>query len=226
MIIFDNVSKFYNHNSVALKDVTLEIRPKEFVSVVGSSGAGKTTFLKLLIREEEPSRGKIFLDGSGISDIDRGNLHVLRRRIGTIFQDYKLLPSKTAFENVAFAMEASGKSDEEIDEDVPQSLEIVGLKDKMHNFPHQLSGGEKQRVAIARAIVNRPDVILADEPTGNLDPINTWEIIKLLQKINELGTTVVLATHDKEVINMINKRVVVLDKGMVVSDKENGKYLV
>src|SRR3989338_3138210 len=194
--------------------------------MVGSSGAGKTTFLKLLIREEEPSRGKIFLDGSEISDIARGNLHVLRRRIGTIFQDYKLLPSKTAYENVAFAMEAAGKSDEEIDEDVPQSLEIVGLRDKMHNFPHQLSGGEKQRVAIARAIVNRPDVILADEPTGNLDPINTCEIIGLLDKINELGTTVILATHDKDVINSLKRRVVTLEKGKIVRDEKRGRYVL
>ena len=226
MIFFDNVSKIYGHGSVALRNITLRIEPKEFVSLVGASGSGKTTLLKLLIREEDPSEGAIFVDGLEVSAVAHRDLHHVRRRIGTVFQDYKLLPSKTAYENVAFAMEAAGKSDEEIDEDVPQSLEIVGLRDKMHNFPHQLSGGEKQRVAIARAIVNRPDVILADEPTGNLDPINTWEIIKLLQKINELGTTVVFASHDKEVINMINKRVVVLDKGMVVSDKENGKYLV
>ena len=150
----------------------------------------------------------------------------IRRRIGTIFQDYKLLSQRTAAENVAFAMEVAGKADAEIEEDVPQALELVGLGERMDNFPHQLSGGEKQRVAIARALINRPEVILADEPTGNLDPINTWEIIKLLQKINELGTIVVLATHDKEIINSIDKRVVVLDKGEVISDKKRGKYLV
>ncbi len=226
MIFFDNISKIYNHNSVALKNVTLRLRPKEFVSLVGSSGAGKTTLLKLLIREEEPTDGKIFLDGLEVTAVPKENLHYLRRRIGTVFQDYKLLSSKTAFENVAFAMEASGKHDDEIGEDVPQVLELVGLGDKINKFPHQLSGGEKQRVAIARALVNRPDVILADEPTGNLDPINTWEIIKLLQKINELGTTVILASHDKEIINAIDKRVIVLDKGEVISDKEKGKYLV
>jgi len=226
VIFFDNVSKIYNHNSVALKNVVLKIRPREFVSIVGSSGAGKTTLLKLLIREEDPTEGRIFLDGLEVTAIRRQQLHHIRRRIGTVFQDYKLLPDRTAYENIAFAMEASGKSNEEIEEDVPQILEIVGLKDKAHNFPHQLSGGEKQRVAIARALVNRPDVILADEPTGNLDPINTWETIKLLQKINGLGTTVVLASHDKEIINAIDKRVVVLDKGEIISDQERGKYLV
>lgn len=226
MIFFDNVSKIYNSHSVALKNVTLRIKPKEFVSFVGSSGAGKTTLLKLLLREEDPTTGRIMLDGFTITDLDRDHLHVLRRRIGTVFQDYKLLASQTAYENVAFAMEAAGRTDEEIAEDVPQVLELVGLKNRMDNFPHQLSGGEKQRVAIARAIVNRPDVILADEPTGNLDPIHTWDIIRLLQKINDLGTTVILATHDKEIINSIEKRVVVLEKGEVLSDQERGKYLV
>lgn len=193
---------------------------------MGASGAGKTTLLKLLIREEDPTEGKIHLDGMEVTSIPRKHLHNIRRRIGTVFQDYKLLSSKTAYENVSFAMEAAGRSDAEIEEDVPQVLELVGLKDKMDNFPHQLSGGEQQRVAIARALVNRPDVILADEPAANLDPINTWEIIKLLHKINDLGTTVVLATHDKEIVNSIDKRVIVLDKGEVISDQENGKYLV
>ena len=226
MIFFDNVSKVYSNNSVALQNITLRIQAKEFVSIVGASGAGKTTLLRLLLREEEPSEGKITLDGVDISSVRRRHLHHVRRRIGTVFQDYKLLPSKTAYENVAFAMEAAGKRDEEIHEDVPQSLELVGLADKADHFPSQLSGGEKQRVAIARALINRPDVILADEPAANLDPINTWEIIKLLQKINSLGTTVVLSTHDKEVINNLDKRVVVLDKGIIQSDKENGKYLI
>jgi len=226
MIFFDNISKQYNHHTAALRNVTLRIQPKEFISVVGSSGAGKTTLLKLLIREEEPSEGKIFLDGFEVTAVHRRDLHHVRRRIGTIFQDYKLLPDRTAYENVAFAMEAAGRRDEEIHEDVPQVFELVGLTDRMESFPHQLSGGEQQRVAIARALVNRPDVILADEPTGNLDPVNTWEIIKLLQKINELGTIVILASHNKEVINTIDKRVVVLDRGMVVSDQERGKYLL
>lgn len=226
MIFFDNVSKVYSNNSVALQNITLRIQPREFVSVVGASGAGKTTLLRLLLREEEPTDGKIMLDGIDVSSVKRRYLHHVRRRIGTVFQDYKLLPLKTAYENVAFAMEAAGKRDEEIHEDVPQSLELVGLADKADHFPTQLSGGEKQRVAIARALINRPDVILADEPAANLDPINTWEIIKLLQKINSLGTTVVLSTHDKEIINNLDKRVVVLDKGIIQSDKENGKYLI
>ncbi len=226
MIFFDNVSKIYNHASVALRNITLRIEPKEFVSVVGASGSGKTTLLKLLIREEDPTEGNIFLDGMEVSALAHRDLHTVRRRIGTVFQDYKLLPTKTAAENVAFAMEAAGRQDAEIEEDVPQVMELVGLYEKMDNFPHQLSGGEQQRVAIARALVNRPEVILADEPTGNLDPVHTWEIIKLLQKINGLGTTVMLATHDKEVINAIDKRVIVLDKGEVISDKEQGKYMV
>ena len=225
MIFFDNVSKIYGHGSVALRNITLRIEPKEFVSLVGASGSGKTTLLKLLIREEDPSEGAIFVDGLEVSAVAHRDLHHVRRRIGTVFQDYKLLPHRTAAENVAFAMEVAGRTQAEIEEDVPQVLELVGLAGKMDNFPHQLSGGEKQRVAIARALINRPDVILADEPTGNLDPINTWEIIKLLQKINELSTTVVLATHDKEVINKIDKRVIVLDKGEVVSDQERGKYM-
>ncbi len=226
MIVFDNVSKIYSNNSVALQNISLRIQPKEFVSVVGASGAGKTTLLRLLLREEEPTSGKIMLDGIDIATVRRRYLHHVRRRIGTVFQDYKLLPLKTTYENIAFAMEAAGKTDEEIHEDVPQSLELVGLSDKADHFPSQLSGGEKQRVAIARALINRPDVILADEPAANLDPINTWEIIKLLQKINSLGTTVVLSTHDKEIINNLEKRVIVLDKGVIMSDKENGKYLI
>lgn len=225
MIFFDNVSKVYNHNAVAVRNVTLRIEPKEFVSLVGSSGAGKTTLLKLLLREEDPTEGTIFLDGMDVTALTRDDLHRVRRRIGTVFQDYKLLPVKTAAENVAFAMEVAGRTDGDIDEDVPQALDLVGLSDRMDNFPHQLSGGEKQRVAIARALVNRPDVILADEPTGNLDPINTMEIVTLLQKINALGTTVILATHDREVINALDKRVVVLDKGEVTSDNAKGTYI-
>ena len=225
MIFFDNVSKIYNHRSAALRNVTLRFHPKEFVSLVGSSGAGKSTFLKLLIREETPSEGAIFLDGLEVGALAPGDLHHLRRRIGTVFQDYKLLPTKTASENVAFAMEAAGKLDDEIAEDVPQVLEMVGFAEKKDSFPHQMSDGEKQRVAIARALVNRPDVILADEPTANLDPINTREIINLLHKINDLGTTVILATHDKEVVNSLGKRVVTLERGEVVSDEERGKYM-
>ncbi|MBI3627163.1 MAG: cell division ATP-binding protein FtsE [Candidatus Sungbacteria bacterium] len=224
MIFLDNVSKIYSETATALKGITLRIKPKEFVSLVGPSGSGKTTLFKLLIREEDPSEGKIFFEDVDITGMAAKDLPYLRRRVGRVFQDYRLLPMKNTFENVAFAMEAAGKTKEEIEHDVPQVLELVGLADKSNNFPHELSGGESQRVAIARALVNRPDVILADEPTGNLDPTNTWDIIRLLEKINELGTTVMLATHDKEVIDSLGRRVVALEKGEVIRDEKKGKY--
>jgi len=226
MIYFDKVSKVYSPTSIALEDVSFSIEPQEFVSVVGQSGSGKTTLLKLLLAEEKPTAGKVFFESLDVSRLSNGELPKLRRRIGAVFQDYKLLPTKTAYENVAFAMEAAGKTDEEISGDVPQVLELVGLVDKAWHFPSELSGGELQRVAIARAIVNRPDVVLADEPTGNLDPINTWEIIGLLEKINELGTTVMLATHDKEVINSLKRRVITLEKGKMVRDEKRGRYVL
>lgn len=203
----------------------MRIEPKEFVSIVGTSGAGKTTLLRLLLREEEPTSGRIFLDGFDITDVPRRDLHRIRRRIGTVFQDYKLLPMKTAYENVAFAMEVAGRTPEEIKEDVPQAIQLVGLTGKENNFPHQLSGGEKQRIAIARALINRPDVLLADEPSGNLDPGNTAEIVKLLLKVNGLGTTVILATHDREVVNNLGRRVITFEQGHITSDEENGTYM-
>lgn len=224
MIFFDNVSKIYSPTSVALKNVTFKVQPNEFVSIVGHSGAGKSTLLKLLIAEEAPSEGRIFFDSDEITALPRSRLPMIRRKIGAIFQDYKLLPGKTAAENVAFAMEAAGRAEEEIQENVPEALEIVGLLEKTHQFPHELSGGEKQRVAIARAIVNQPDIILADEPTGNLDPVNTWEIIRLLGRINELGTTVILATHDKQIVDHLGRRVITLERGEVIRDEEKGKY--
>lgn len=226
MISFDNVSKIYSPTSIALKGVTLRIRPKEFVSLVGASGSGKTTLFKLLIAEEKPSEGEIYFDQHEITGMKPGELPYLRRRIGRIFQDFRLLPTQNAYENVAFAMAAAGRTSEEMAHDVPQVLELVGLADKAHHFPHELSGGEQQRIAIARALVNRPEVILADEPTGNLDPVNTWDIIRLLMKINELGTTVMLATHDKEIIDSLGKRVVALEKGEIVRDDEKGKYVI
>ncbi len=226
MLFFDKVSKIYSATSQALKDVTLKIKPKEFVSLVGPSGSGKTTLFKLIIAEEHPTEGRIFYAENEVTGMKQKDLPYLRRKVGRIFQDYRLLPTKTAFENVAFAMEAAGKTREEIDHDVPQVLELVGLSDKSHQFPHELSGGESQRVAIARAVINRPEVILADEPTGNLDPLNTWDIIRLLLKVNELGTTVILATHDKEIIDSLDKRVVALEKGEIVRDEERGKYVV
>ena len=226
MIFFENVSKIYNPIAPALEGVNITIHPKEFVSVVGQSGAGKTTLIKLLLAEERPTEGNVFFQSINLRDMRRDDVLSLRRRIGTVFQDFKLLPSKTAYENIAFAMEAAGRPDEEIVADVPQILELVGLSDKEDNFPHELSGGEKQRVAIARAIINRPDVIIADEPTGNLDPLNSWEIVRLLGKINEMGTTVILATHDRDIINALGKRVITLEKGQVIRDEERGKYIL
>jgi len=225
MIVFQNVSKIYD-GCTALDNIGLIIKPKEFVSLAGPSGAGKSTLLKLLIGEEPPSRGKIFLDKQNINLIRENELPLLRRKIGMIFQDFRLLPDRTAYENVAFAMEVIGSPKDEIKQDVPQLLELVGLANKLSQFPHQLSGGEKQRVAIARALVHRPAVILADEPTGNLDLLNTWDIIRLLLKINELGTTIVLATHDREVINNLGRRVVTLDKGRIIRDEEKGRYIL
>lgn len=226
MIYFSNVSKVYSQTSIALEDVSFTITPAEFVSIVGPSGAGKTTLLKLLLAEERPTAGKIFFESSDVHSLSKYELPQLRRRMGMVFQDYRLLPHKTAYENVAFALEAAGKPDEDIQSDVTQVLELVCLMDKAWHFPGELSGGEKQRVAIARAIVTRPDVVIADEPTGNLDPLNTREIVKLLEKINDLGTTVLLATHDKEIINALKRRVVTLDKGRLIHDEQRGKYVL
>lgn len=226
MIFFDNVSKIYTPTSAALRNVTLRIKPKEFVSLVGVSGAGKSTLLKMLIAEERPTEGRIFIDGDEVTALSYRELPRVRRRVGAIFQDFKLLPAKTAYENIAFAMEAAGKGEEEIAEDVPQVLELVGLADKADHFPDELSGGEKQRVAIARALVNQPDVVMADEPTGNLDPHNTSEIIALLEKINQLGRTVILATHDKEIVDKLKRRVISIDKGRIIRDEERGKYIL
>lgn len=226
MIYFDNISKIYSPTSTALEDVSFTIEPKEFLSIVGQSGAGKSTLLKLLIAEEKPSSGKVYFESVNVHDIPRSELPYYRRRIGTVFQDFRLLPSKTAYENIAFAMEAAGASDDDIQTDVPQVMELVGLMSKAWHFPHELSGGEKQRVGIARAIVNRPDVIIADEPTGNLDPINTNEIVELLKKINSLGTTVILATHSKEIVDALNRRVITLENGKLIRDSKKGKYVL
>lgn len=226
MIKFQNISKIYPPDCVALKNIDLVIQPKEFISIAGRSGAGKTTLLKLLIREERPSQGRIFWNKQNIFKVPEKKLPFLRRKIGLIFQDFKLLSNKTAAENIAFAMEASGRTNQEIEEDVPQLLRLVGLTERNNHFPDQLSGGEKQRVAIARALAHRPEILMADEPTGNLDLVHTWEIIRLLIKINELGTTVILATHDRDIINSLEKRVVTLDKGRVIRDEEKGRYIL
>lgn len=226
MIRFQNITKIYPPNTVALENISFEVKRKEFVSIVGRSGAGKTTLLKLLLAEEEPTKGRIFFDNQDIKEIKRSQLHKLRRKMGAVFQDYKLLSSKTVYENVAYALEVIGATDKEISRDVPQVLEIVGLLDRANNFPQELSGGEKQRAAIARALIHRPEVILADEPTGNLDPYHTQEIIRLLSKIQELGTTVILATHNKEIVNSLEKRVITLEEGRIIRDEEKGRFIL
>ncbi|MFH1956155.1 MAG: cell division ATP-binding protein FtsE [Patescibacteria group bacterium] len=228
MIYFDKVTKVYNLSMGinALEDIDFAIEPEEFVSLVGQSGAGKTTLLKMLIAEEKPSSGQVFFESIDVHAVPLSKLPFLRRKIGVIFQDFRLLPNKTAYENIAFAMEAAGKTDKEIEENVPQVLELVNLMDKACSFPDELSGGERQRVGIARAIVNQPDVIIADEPTGNLDPLNTWEIMQILKKINELGTTVLMATHNKTIIDSLGKRVITLEKGRIIRDDKEGRYII
>ncbi|MDH5442204.1 MAG: cell division ATP-binding protein FtsE [Candidatus Nomurabacteria bacterium] len=220
MIHFENVSKLYDGKDESLKDVTFSVEAGEFVSLVGHSGAGKTTIMKLITAEEHPTNGEIYFDEEPIHDFKRSYIPKHRRRIGTIFQDFQLLPQKTVYENVAFAMEVAGKSDKEIKSDVPYALELVNLGDKELRFPHQLSGGEKQRLAIARAIINQPDVILADEPTGNLDSVASHDVVQILKKINELGTTIIVATHDSEVIKLLHNRVITLEKGEIISDSK------
>jgi cell division transport system ATP-binding protein len=226
MIYFDKVSKIYQDDSVALQDVTFTIEPKEFVSIVGHSGAGKTTLLKMVLAEEKPTSGKVFFGSINVHNLQRKEINNYRRKIGTVFQDFRLLPDRTAYENIAFAMEAAGRTDEEIESDVPHVLELVDLGNKMWNFPHELSGGEKQRVAIARAIVNQPDILMADEPTGNLDPLNTFDVIQILKKINDLGTTVILTTHNKGVIDSLGKRVITIDSGKIIRDDIKGHYVL
>lgn len=227
MISFCNVTKVYYKGSepiVAIDDVCFDVKEGEFVSIVGRSGAGKTTLLKLLLAEEKPNKGSIFFEDQDIHKVKSGKLPYFRRRVGAVFQDYKLLPHKTTFENIAYIMEVMGHSKDEILANVPEVLELVGLTDRADNFPEELSGGEKQRAAIARALVHKPRVILADEPTGNLDPYHTRDIIKLLDKINQMGTMVILATHNKEIINKLGKRVITLEEGKVIRDEERGRF--
>ncbi len=226
MIFFDRVSKVYPDESVALEDVSFTIEPNEFVSIVGPSGAGKTTLLKLFLAEEKPTDGAIYFDDTNVHNLDKKAINEFRRRVGMVFQDFRLLPNKTVYENIAFTMEVAGRTDEEIESDVPHVLELVDLASKVWNFPKELSGGEKQRVAIARALVNEPDVIIADEPTGNLDPVNTYDVVQILKKINDLGTTVILTTHNKGIIDSLGKRVIAMERGRVVRDDKSGKYFV
>jgi len=226
MIVFDKVTKIYPDGTIALEEASLTIEPKEFISIVGHSGAGKTTLVKMLLSEEKPTSGKVFYESLDINKLKKDQIHHFRRKIGTVFQDFKLLSNKTVYENIAFAMEMSGRCDDEICADVPHVLDLVDLTNRSYNFPHELSGGEKQRVAIARAIVNQPDIIIADEPTGNLDPINTNEVIQILKKINDLGTTIILTTHNKGVIDSLGKRVITIEKGKIVRDDKTGRYVL
>ncbi len=226
MIYFNNVSKTYTDDEPSLDTINLTIEQGEFVSVVGHSGAGKTTLVKLILAEERPTQGNVYFESLDIHRLSPSEITKLRRKIGTVFQDFRLLPNKTSYENIAFAMEAAGKTEDEIKSDVPHVLELVDLSNKMMHFPHQLSGGEKQRLAIARAIINQPEVIIADEPTGNLDPINTYEVVQILKKINDLGTTVVLTTHNRGVVDHVGKRVITLEKGKIVRDDKDGKYMI
>ncbi|OHA47931.1 MAG: cell division ATP-binding protein FtsE [Candidatus Terrybacteria bacterium RIFCSPHIGHO2_01_FULL_48_17] len=225
MVKFEHATKRYPPNTAAAEDVTLTIAKDEFVSLVGRSGAGKSTLLKLLVGEEKPSSGKVFLGSTDVGELEPQEFPAHRRRIGAIFQDFRLLLGRNVFENVAFAMEVTGRATSEIKTVVPQALDLVGLAGKERRFPKELSGGEKQRVAIARALVHDPEVIMADEPTGNLDPVTAWDIVRLLERINAIaGTAVILATHDKDVVNALRKRVVVIDRGRIVRDDPEGRY--
>ena len=226
MIHFKNVIKTYSPNIVGIRNVNLHIRPGEFVSIVGQSGTGKSTLAKLMFAEESATSGQIAIGGWDITRISQHDVPLLRRQIGVVFQDFKLLPRKTVFENVAFALEVAGTPNRRIKEIVPQVLKIVNLHDKGDRYPKQLSGGEQQRVVVARSLVHRPKILVADEPTGNLDAIHTHEIIDLLKKINEFGTTVVLVTHNREVVNALKKRVIVVEGGQIVSDVEEGRYKI
>lgn len=224
MLYFDRVSKEYNDGNKVLDEISLTINKGELVSVVGHSGAGKTTLIKMLLAEESPTEGMVSFNSDNIHELRGKDMTNYRRKIGVVFQDFRLIPNKTAYENVAFAMEAAGRHDEEIEEDVPHVLDLVDLKDKIHHFPHQLSGGEQQRVAIARAIINRPEIIIADEPTGNLDPLNTYDIVQILKKINDLGTTVILTTHNKGIVDNLGRRVITMENGRIIRDQKSGKF--
>ena len=223
MIKFQNVTKTYNHHN-ALSGINLDVRHGEFISLVGLSGAGKTTLFKLIIGEERIDGGQILIDDVDIAQVKKSDLPYLRRKIGVVFQDIKLLPKRTAYENIAFAMEVCGHRIDKIHKEVPKILELVGLMHKKDSFPHEMSGGEKQRVAIARALSHRPVLLLADEPTGNLDEVNAAEVLDLLMKINKLGTTVILATHDAGLVNKVKKRVITIEAGKITLEQEKGKY--
>lgn len=225
MILLDRVTKIYTKDGKpAINRVSLHVEPREFVILVGTSGAGKSTLLKLLTREEKPTSGKIVVGGIDYDELKDRQIPILRRKIGVVFQDFKLLPQRTVFENIAFALEIAGMTGREIKSTVPKVIKLVGLEGKEKQFPRQLSGGEQQRVAIARAVVRQPKILIADEPTGNLDPRHSWEIVKLLEKINRYGTTVLLTTHNAEIVNKLKRRVVTIEGGKITSDQVSGSY--
>lgn len=222
MIVLDNVCKTYSTGVSALNGVNLRIRKGEFVFIVGSSGSGKTTLFKLLLKELEPTSGRIYINSQNIERLRRRKIPKMRRGIGVVFQDFRLLKDRNVYENIAFAQRVVGKSAKVIKETVPQMLSLVGLADKAESLPGELSGGEQQRVSLARALVNNPPILMADEPTGNLDPANAWEIMKLLEDINKRGTTVVVVTHNRDIVERMQKRVITIDKGVVISDEKGG----
>ncbi|KKQ28047.1 MAG: Cell division ATP-binding protein [Candidatus Magasanikbacteria bacterium GW2011_GWC2_37_14] len=224
MISLKGVSKIYCKDGIGLEQIDLQIEPGEFVSVVGQSGTGKTTLVKLIIAEEKPTTGEINVGGWDITNIKEKDIPFLRRQIGVVFQDFKLLSKKTVYENVAFALEVAGETYDRITQVVPKVLDIVNLKQKGDRYPHQLSGGEQQRVVIARSLVHRPKILVADEPTGNLDAVNTQEVIEILKRINEFGTTILLVTHNKDIVNQLRRRVITLHNGRVIADEKEGKY--
>lgn len=226
MIKFQNVTKVYPPNITVLQEISFEVKEGEFISIVGKSGAGKTTLIKMILGLEAPTLGEVFFGGQNVSELNGASLQNVRKKIGGIYQDYKLLPLKTVYENVAYIMEVEGKENVEIETEVPRVLEAVGLLEKINNFPNQLSGGEQQRLAIARAVINHPDIIIADEPTGNLDPYNTYEVMSLLEKINKVGKTIILATHNREIINKLGKRVITIENGRIVRDEVKGKFII
>lgn len=224
MLVMENISKVYPGGSVALQDVNVHIEPGEFVFLVGPSGAGKSTFIKLLFREVLPTEGSIYVDGIDLLNLKHDEIPYMRRKLGIIFQDYRLLPDRTVYENVAFAMEVIETPRRKIKRTVLNVLDLVGLRSRANSYPNELSGGEQQRIAIARAIVNNPRLVIADEPTGNLDPETSWEIMQIFKEINETGTTIIMATHDKDIVDAMGKRVIAIEKGNIVRDEANGVY--
>jgi cell division transport system ATP-binding protein len=224
MILLDRVTKVYNRTNTALDRISLHVEPKEFVIIIGTSGAGKSTLLKLLTKEEKPTSGKIVVGGLDYDKLRDKDIPLVRRKIGVVFQDFKLLPNRNVFENVAFALEIVGYGNKEIEHTVPRVLDLVGLKGKEKRMPNELSGGERQRVAIARSVVRQPKILIADEPTGNLDPKHAWEVIRVLEKINRYGTTVLLTTHNQDIVNKLKRRVIAINDGRIVSDRANAEY--